>query len=436
MSVNDYYSSAPSNIWTVSAEGGSPERVTSSGKLPGSQHFPSWSADGSEIRFVNWIGTTSEVWAYSLRAHGFRKLATSQDWRYGGAAFSPDNRWLYMVTPAVNGDSRILRLALDPKTSEVKGAPVQVFRPSNGAPRDLVISSDGTRVAYSVILSRSEIQSIPIGTNLQPVGGASSLTREVGFRYAQPALSPDGELLAYTSWRKADKGGIWVAKSNGSEPRLIGPESSDNFFPRFIADGTAVMYASAENRIYRVMATTLGDGATRLVSQLKGGGAFPTLSPDGTAVCFNQSDSGLIQVWKQDLLTGELTQLTFGDVSIGYPRYSPDGKWLALALQPVGNSFVAVMPADGGKPETIYDRPGASYSYGWSPDSDKVLFAGFHNGAWNLYWVSRSSKKVQKLSDYTSMRTYVRYPEWSPTGKQIVYEFNESKGNVFIAEIR
>jgi WD40-like Beta Propeller Repeat len=126
----------------------------------------------------------------------------------------------------------------------------------------------------------------------------------------------------------------------------------------------------------------------------------------------------------------------FGDVSVGYPRYSPDGKWLALAVQPVGNSFVAVMPADGGKPETIYNRPGASYSYGWSPDSDKVLFGGFHDGAWNLYWVSRTTKKVQKLSEYTLMRTYVRYPEWSPAGDQIVYEFNESKGNVFIAEVR
>jgi hypothetical protein len=29
----------------------------------------------------------------------------------------------------------------------------------------------------------------------------------------------------------------------------------------------------------------------------------------------------------------------------------------------------------------------------------------------------------------------MRYPEWSPDGKRIVYEFNESKGNIFLAEL-
>ena len=32
------------------------------------------------------------------------------------------------------------------------------------------------------------------------------------------------------------------------------------------------------------------------------------------------------------------------------------------------------------------------------------------------------------------MRTYVRYPDWL-VGERIVYEFNESKGNVFVATV-
>ncbi|MGI8469338.1 MAG: TolB family protein [Pyrinomonadaceae bacterium] len=68
--------------------------------------------------------------------------------------------------------------------------------------------------------------------------------------------------------------------------------------------------------------------------------------------------------------------------------------------------------------------------HGWSPDDNKILFAGQRDGFWNVWWVSRSTKKEQRLTDYKKLNSFARYPAWSPLGNQIVYEYSETTGNI------
>jgi Tol biopolymer transport system component len=65
-----------------------------------------------------------------------------------------------------------------------------------------------------------------------------------------------------------------------------------------------------------------------------------------------------------------------------------------------------------------------------------LLFAGDRGSGWALYTLSRRIRQVERLTKDLPARMYVRYPEWSPDGKHIAYEFNESKGNVFLAELQ
>ena len=41
------------------------------------------------------------------------------------------------------------------------------------------------------------------------------------------------------------------------------------------------------------------------------------------------------------------------------------------------------------------------------------------------------SGEERQVTHYTSSNTFVRYPAWSPDGRQIVYEFGELKGNIW-----
>ena len=166
------------------------------------------------------------------------------------------------------------------------------------------------------------------------------------------------------------------------------------------------------------------------------GAAFPALSPDGKQVAFNSNQSGTINMWIARLDGDGPKQLTFSEKDrMGFPCWSHDGQFLAFLTQHGEEGYLMVMPASGG-PSTQLTFKGSSYVYSWSPDDDKLAFAGERDGLWNLYWISRSTKEEKQLTNYTKLNAFVRYPDWSPLGNQIVYEYAETSGNIWLMELK
>jgi len=57
-----------------------------------------------------------------------------------------------------------------------------------------------------------------------------------------------------------------------------------------------------------------------------------------------------------------------------YPRFSPDGKWIAFSSNRYGNSDVFVVPAGGGTPRRLTYHTGNDEVVGWTRDSQNVIF--------------------------------------------------------------
>jgi tricorn protease len=57
-----------------------------------------------------------------------------------------------------------------------------------------------------------------------------------------------------------------------------------------------------------------------------------------------------------------------------FPKFSPDGKWIAFTGEYDGNADVYVIPAQGGEPRRLTFHPSNDQVLGWTPDSRKVLF--------------------------------------------------------------
>src|SRR5512140_2338084 len=57
-----------------------------------------------------------------------------------------------------------------------------------------------------------------------------------------------------------------------------------------------------------------------------------------------------------------------------FPRFSPDGKWIAFTGEYDGNRDVYVIPVTGGDPRRLTWDPAADEVLGWTPDGKQVLF--------------------------------------------------------------
>jgi Tol biopolymer transport system component len=121
---------------------------------------------------------------------------------------------------------------------------------------------------------------------------------------------------------------------------------------------------------------------------------------------------------------------------MGFARWSPDGRWLAFQVKRGDDDHVAVMPSNGGNHTQLTFERGRSAPRSWSPDGDKILFAGTREHMSNLWWVSRTTKEEKQLTRYRKPNVSVEAASWSPRGDRVVYEYAEIRGNVWILQLR
>jgi tricorn protease len=106
---------------------------------------------------------------------------------------------------------------------------------------------------------------------------------------------------------------------------------------------------------------------------------FPDVSKDKIAFMYGGD------LWLASSSGGTARRITSAPGRELFPKFSPDGKWLAFTGQYDGNFNVYVMPSDGGQPKqlTFYQGSAGQLSdrmgilnevIGWTPDSKNIVF--------------------------------------------------------------
>ena len=98
-------------------------------------------------------------------------------------------------------------------------------------------------------------------------------------------------------------------------------------------------------------------------------------------------------IWTAPADGGRAVRLTTHPGLELFPKFSPDGKWIAFTGEYDGDEQVYVVPAEGGVPKqlTYYPANGPlpprwgydNQVYGWTADGQKVLFRSMRDG-WDL----------------------------------------------------
>jgi len=434
----------PSSLFLVPASGGTPLPLTRPGSPEGGHGAPRFSPDGKTIVFATWALNEGEIWSVS-RPDGFLKRVFPHD-RTGPAVafgyepvYSPRGDRIYFAATSGSWMNAGLWTARVPSSAkEPWGMPERVAFAGSSSLRQIAISPrDGATLAYAALTSTSNVLSLTVASgSAAPAGDSRPLTWATGCRNSFPAFSPDGSRIAFVSCRAGASTDVWVMDMDGRNARPLTDDPAGMGIPSWLPDGERIAFLSARDGAKALWSVRLADRSEKRLLPLDVEVSSARLSPDGTLLTFtSRTPAGLLGVWVAPLNGGAPRQVTTGREGAGYACWSPDGKFLAVELLRGPDMHVAIVPAAGGESTILTREKGLSWPNGWSPDGERIVFAGQRDGIWNLYWVSRRGGPEHRLTNDANRHSFVRYPAWSPRGDQIVYEHSETTGNIWLMDL-
>lgn len=226
----------------------------------------------------------------------------------------------------------------------------------------------------------------------------------------EPALSPDGEWMAYASDRSNEGHlDIWMQRLNGGDPVRLTRDAADDREPAFSADGSRIVFRSErEGGGLYVMPAHSGGEARLLVPGDAHGARF---SPDGRWLAY-QIGPGRFSTDKASPLLSETylmpsdggapVRVLPGFVSASWPVWSPDGRHLLVTARRGAADAPEwwVVAAGGGTPVRVQDvdvaggiDTAAGFRFpvrAWSWNAgNRILYSGAFGGdSWNLWEVA------------------------------------------------
>lgn len=221
----------------------------------------------------------------------------------------------------------------------------------------------------------------------------------------QPALSPDGQRVAFASFRSGSWD-IWVLGIKGGRPVQITTGPTEDVHPSWSPDGSQLVYCSlpANGGPWELWtADVYTQGPKRFI----GYGLFPEWSPVGNQIVFQRArerGSQWFSIWVITLVDGEPsypTELASGAAeAMVLPSWSPDGKRIAYAGSSAavarlrggmdGETSAVMdiwqMSADGRDKVRLTDGTSTSYAPSYSA-TGRVFFTSNRAGNENLWSV-------------------------------------------------
>jgi TolB protein len=229
-----------------------------------------------------------------------------------------------------------------------------------------------------------------------------------------PNWAPDGNSIAYTSYRERDRPGLFLLTRNGHSPgrilrRLAGgaPQYRGVFDPKgqrlavvLSADGAAEIFAVGRS----------GKNPRRLTRN-RAIDIAPTWSPDGGRIAFVSDRAGSPQVYLMNADGSGVRRLTYDGSYNSAPAWSPDGRWIAYESRVGGQFDIWLIDPEGTVNVPLVAHRRSDESPTWSPDGRKLAFSSTRRGRADIYVIDVTGENLRRITRGTGDNTS---PAWGP----------------------
>src|SRR5579884_453083 len=333
-----------SNIWTADTAGGEPRQFTNG---PRRDTAPRWSPDGRYLAFISERQPKKKAQLYVMPTDGGEPRCLT-DLKNGVSSplWSPDGTRLAFIS-RVGGWQ-------EPEDEEERGEskPARVIS-------TLKYKYNGEGFVYD---RRPHLFVVSVD------GGEPRQITDGDFADGDPAWSPDGALIAFTSARHDNRDydnavDVWVVSPDGGEPRRVTDTAGPTASPVFSPDGRTIAYlgnrflneAGRNSRVFTVpieggAPTCMTEGLDRSCEKLAWAG-------DSDWLLFSVLDQGDVAVYRVrgDGSSGP-EPIIQGQRQIQEFSAAADGRSVAFtATEPVSPPEIFICGVDGSEERQLTD---------------------------------------------------------------------------------
>lgn len=249
------------------------------------------------------------------------------------------------------------------------------------------------------------------GMKLQQVGT---------FNYEMPAISADGEMIAFKSLKPDNTGRIFY-KENSGNIKMVGEGS----MPQISFDKKYIVYEGNNNKIllYKIYGDSIIDISPNLP-----GLQSPAWDPSGNLI-FAAGTFPDIGIYRMNVDDKKFTALNTTQGMRYGCKFSYDGKKIAYrCVQRMSDSTlkkgIAVYDVSTGKEEFITNI--GEYCT-WSPDGKQLAFHWRGDKYFAIYIINADGTDLKKIAEDKNGDSEL--PVWSANGKNLFFQTNRRRGN-------
>ncbi|MBI3911137.1 MAG: PD40 domain-containing protein [Armatimonadetes bacterium] len=315
------------------------------------------------------------------------------------------------LEPLTSMELRVARVTFQP----LAAGPGPEFDPDGRVAYARTVMVDGKR-CYQIFLARED------GSEPRQLTQGETDAR-------RPAMSPDGQMVAYEA-RRERSADIYILPTAGGSPVRV-TTGGESYAPRWAPDGKHLLYCRNTRDGYRVfLAPAQADGEQQQVEIAYG--RWADWSPDATEVTSAHFVKNVTQYeWR--LLTtprDEKPDRSRFRVVCTIPSekavvrslaWSPDGIDLLFTLEMPGGSEMYAVGADGKLPRRYPLQAGVLLARPqdacWSPDGSSILYAASlrkRGSGSELYVMTREGRFTRLFAEPEGDADYADPDWWRP----------------------
>ncbi|MDP2915945.1 MAG: Tol-Pal system beta propeller repeat protein TolB [Candidatus Aminicenantes bacterium] len=225
---------------------------------------------------------------------------------------------------------------------------------------------------------------------------------------------------------------LYMMDYDGANQTRLTFNKVNDISPAWSPDGKMIATTSYQNLTAGLYILQIYEGR-RIAVASRGGNFSPCWSPDGKKLAFMSTMDGNAEIYVADIDDDALKRgafrikrLTFNQGTDTAPSWSPTGRQLTFVSDRGGTAQIYTMDAEGSNVvrvsfggSTHHDSPA------WSPAGDRIVYVARVDNIFDLYVLDLRSQQISKL---TESKTMNESPSWSPDGRHIVFKSNMKGG--------